>query len=163
MEIVKVKLSEVYPDPKNARSHDSHNLEVIKNSLKKYGQYRPLVVQKSNMTIRVGNGLYQVLVNEKYEEADAVILDLTDEEATALSIMDNKSSDMSIFNEQQLAEAIQSLPEELLTITGFTDLELAKYVESAMDEITLPETNTPIDETAMAVTKCECPKCGFKW
>jgi ParB-like chromosome segregation protein Spo0J len=44
MERKTLKLSELIPDPKNARVHDRRNLDLIKSSLKEFGQYRPFVL-----------------------------------------------------------------------------------------------------------------------
>jgi hypothetical protein len=39
-----------------------HNIDVIKRSLLRFGQYRAFVIQKSNNYIRVGNGMYQAML-----------------------------------------------------------------------------------------------------
>lgn len=126
MQVIKVKLSELVPDPKNTRVHDSHNIEVIKNSLKKFGQYRPFVVQKEGMIIRVGNGMYQAMKELGWTEADCEVKDITDEEATTLSILDNKSSDLSYFDDTKVYDCLKNLGKDNVALTGFVDIELNK-------------------------------------
>lgn len=164
METVKVNLMNLNPDPKNTRKHDSQNLEVIKNSLKKFGQYRPFVVQKTGMVIRVGNGMYEAMMQLGWSEASAIVMDITDAEATALSILDNKASDLSVFDEVRLAEILPTLPQDMMDLTGFAALAQQVFASSqAPSSASIPAENKPIDETVLAQTNTQCPKCGFAW
>lgn len=137
-DIVKVKLSDLKLDPKNTRVHDQHNIEIIKKSLNKYKQYRPFVVQKDNMMIRVGNGMYQAMLslaedegtNIDEVEVNCVIKDMTDEEAETLSILDNKASDTSYFDNVQLANIFKDMDQSNIELTGFCDQEVSKLLEN---------------------------------
>ncbi len=133
METEIFKLSELNLDPKNTRIHDSHNLEVIKKSLKKFGQYRPFVVQKEGMIIRVGNGMYAAMQQLGWTEGSAIVKDLTDEEATTLSILDNKASDLSIFDDDMLKNVMADLSKEELDLTGFVDLEITTLFDEPQE------------------------------
>ncbi len=135
MNLQKIKLSDLTPDPANTRIHDSHNIEVIKQSLEKFGQYRAFVVQKSSMTIRVGNGMYEAMKQLGWTEGECLIKDLSDSEATALSILDNKSSDMSVFDTIRVNAAIAALPDDLAALTGFSVSEAEKLLQSAPNEL----------------------------
>jgi len=46
-----------------------------------------------------------------------------------------------------------------MDLTGFDE----KAIEDLMTQFHIPDENKSIDETGMADTKNECPKCGFKW
>jgi len=137
-DIIKVKLSDLKLDPKNTRVHDQHNIEIIKKSLKKYKQYRPFVVQKDNMMIRVGNGMYQAMLslaedegtNIDEVEVNCVIKDMTNEEAETLSILDNKASDTSYFDNVQLAEILKDMDQSNIELTGFCDQEVSKLLDN---------------------------------
>lgn len=59
MNTVKIKLSELVEFPNNVRIHTKRNLDTIKNSLKEFGQVKPILVQKSTNYIIAGNGTYQ--------------------------------------------------------------------------------------------------------
>lgn len=127
MKIQKIKLSKLNPDLSNTRVHDKYNIDVIKKSLLKFKQYRPLVIQKNGMIIRVGNGTYQAMKELGIKDVFCVIKAMTDEEATTLSILDNKSSDLSYFDDKLLAKAMSGLNKELLELTGFKGDEIDKY------------------------------------
>src|SRR4051812_30445544 len=47
-------------DPANARKHPEKNLEATMASLRVYGQRKPVVVNRRNMTVEAGNGTLSV-------------------------------------------------------------------------------------------------------
>ena len=59
MKIETLPLSAVVPDPANVRQHDQRNLDAIRGSLARFGQQKPIVVDR-NGVVRAGNG------SEKY-------------------------------------------------------------------------------------------------
>lgn len=126
MNVKKVKLEDLNFDPRNTRVHDTRNIETIKESLLKFGQYRAFVVQREGMVVRVGNGMLRAMLELEWSEGFAELKDLTDGEAAALSIIDNRSAELAEWDEYLLADIFKSLPEELLKITGFAEEEIKK-------------------------------------
>ena len=63
------------------------------------------------------------------------------------------------------AAVIKDLLQEL--DDGSRDMDLTGYSEKALEELMtqfhIPDENKGIDESAMADTSNECPKCGFRW
>lgn len=150
-EITKLKLSEIKTDPGNSRVHDIHNLQVIKKSILRFGQYRPFVVQKSNSYIRVGNGMYQAMLqiakeqNKQLEDilVDCVVVDLTDEEANILSVLDNKSSDLSYNDNTKLAQIFKDMNTENIELTGFSNQQVSKILETF--NVNIDDVINPVD------------------
>ena len=128
MQTQKVKVEDLKEFPNNVRIHTKRNLETLKNSLTAYGQYRPLVVQKSTMYIVCGNGLYQAAKALGWKELDCLIMDLDDDRAKTLLILDNRSSDLSQNDEKNLLDMLQNLDKDLLELTGYDDKELDKML-----------------------------------
>lgn len=128
MQTITVNLNDIFPDPKNTVMHDEENIRVIKDSLKKFKQYRDFVVQKKGMVIRIGNGMYRAMKELGWKQGTAKVLDLTDKEAEALSILDNKSSEFKKWDDEMLKEIIGDLPKDLQQITGFDDSEIENFV-----------------------------------
>lgn len=150
-QIVKLKLSEITPDPNNSRVHDVHNLQMIKKSLEKFGQYRPFVVQEQSKYIYVGNGMYQAMVLIAKEngqdlnqiQINCVVLKLTQDEANALSILDNKSTDSSYFDNQALSNLFKDMNQENIELTGFSNQQVAKIL--ATFNTNIEQVVNPID------------------
>ena len=127
MKIEHLKIDKLIEHPKNARIHTKRNLEAIKNSLESFGQTKPLLVQRSTMYVIAGNGTLQAMKSMGWTECDCHVLDLDDSKAYALSILDNKTGEMSEWDERALTETLNLLKEdslELLELSGFQNEEL---------------------------------------
>jgi ParB-like chromosome segregation protein Spo0J len=105
MQIVSVQLSAVKQDPNNVRLHDRENIEAIKKSLQTYKQTKPLVVWRNK--IIAGNGTHEAMRELKWPRCNIVRVDyLTETEAMAYAIADNKTTDLSSFDYQSLSKQL---------------------------------------------------------
>ena len=130
MEIVKIKLDELQEWENNARIHTKRNLEALKQSLKDFTQTKPILVQKSTMRIIAGNGTYEAAKALGWESIECNILDLDDARANALAIADNRTGDLSEWNEKYLTEALEGLKTDgLLDLTGYNSNELEQMLK----------------------------------
>jgi len=133
--VKRVPLDAIHQDPANVRLHDSRNLEAIKGSLARFGQQKPIVVDRRG-TIRAGNGTYVAAKALGWTEIDVVETDLEGVEATAYSIADNRSSDLSAFDEPALARLLQELQaEDAMEGVGYTDAELNELIAGLVNDV----------------------------
>jgi len=125
-----VPIDDVQEDAENVRTHPSENLDAIERSLKQFGQRKPIVVRHG--IIVAGNGTH--IVAKRMGWTTIAITradDLTEAQAKAYAIADNKTSDMSEFDFQKLSLTMQQLQSsgiDLLT-TGFRDLEIVPLLD----------------------------------
>ena len=129
MNIVKMKLDDLQEFPNNVRIHTKRNLDVLKSSLSEFKQTKPILVQKSTNYIIAGNGTYQAAKALGWKEIECNILDLPDDKARALSIVDNRSGDLSQMDEKNLLDFLKDFDKDLLDITGYDDKELDKMIQ----------------------------------
>lgn len=132
-----VLISELSEWKNNSRIHNQRNLLTIKNSLQTFGQMKPLIVQKSSMSIIAGNGTFQAMKALGWEKADCYIVDIDDMKAEAFCIVDNRATDQSEWDQKKLTEELQILSEfdeELLNCTGFDATELEKMLQFLEDD-----------------------------
>lgn len=108
MDIEKVKVTDLILDPSNVRKHDNKNLMAIKGSLAKFGLQKPIVVNKKNIVL-AGNGTLEAAIALGLEYIDIVRSELEGPEATAYSIADNRTSDLSVFDDDALKQTLSSL------------------------------------------------------
>jgi len=128
MIITRVPIDSVHPDPANVRLHDERNLDAIKGSLARFGQQKPIVVDRKR-TIRAGNGTYAAAKALGWTEIDVVETDLEGVEAVAYAIADNRTSDLSSFDDEALAKLLIELrEEEQMAGTGFDEGDLEKLL-----------------------------------
>ena len=127
MQIQKLPISQVKQHPRNVRIHTKKNIDVIKKSLQEYGQVKPILVQKSTNYVIAGNGTLQAAISLGWTQILCNILDLDDDKANALGILDNKSTDLSQWDQKgllQLLQELQTSEENLLQLTGFQNEDI---------------------------------------
>jgi DNA modification methylase len=130
-------------DPANARTHDEKNLAAIKGSLSRFGQRLPLVVQKQGMIVRAGNGRVMAAKALGWTHIACVVVDESEVEATAYAIADNRTSELAEWDDDALAKLLESLPDDALAATGFSDTDLKdlldKLAPDTVEEDEVPE------------------------
>lgn len=137
MDVVKVKICDLKEWKNNARLHTQRNLLTIKNSLEKFGQVKPIVVQKSSMSIIAGNGTFQAAKALGWEEIECHIVDMDDKIAETYAILDNRAGDQSEWDQQKLIDSLKMLQDEdedLLDLTGFDATELDNMLSFLEDD-----------------------------
>lgn len=144
MKVEEISLSLVSEDPANVRRHEKRNLEAIRESLRKFGQQKPIVID-SKGTIIAGNGTYVAAKELGWDRIKIVRSELIGVDKKAYAIADNRTGELAEWNDQALEEALRSLAEEDFDISaiGFNDEEL----ESMIDEGGLDSNYTP-DESS---------------
>lgn len=68
---VRRKVAELASDPANVRKHNEKNLDAIKASLTRFGQQKPIVIDKSGV-VRAGNGTLAAAKALGWAEIDCV-------------------------------------------------------------------------------------------
>src|SRR5687767_9389559 len=123
-------------DPANVRRHGPDNLSAIKASLTRFGQQKPIVVDRRGIVI-AGNGTVQAARDLGWTEIDVVVTDLAGTEAVAFAIADNRTAELAEWDDDSLASVLAALKAEddaLLEVAGFSDDELNKLIASAAPE-----------------------------
>jgi len=127
------------PDELHGFHHNPRrgDLELIKESLKTNGQYRPVVVNKGTHTGRpnevlVGNHTTRAIreLADEYKSDDrwktitAYVVDVEDDEANRIVLADNKTSDNSHYDERKLLDLLETVDHDLDgTGWGYDDLD----------------------------------------
>ena len=93
MQIVDVKLSDLKPYKRNAKTHPAEQVEHIANSLREFGWKQPIVIDKDNVIV-CGHGRLLAAKSLGWETAPCVYADdLTDEQIRAFRLADNKTAE----------------------------------------------------------------------
>lgn len=156
MEIEIVKISDLTLDPNNARRHSTRNIEVIANSLKEFGQRKPIVVTNNN-TVIAGNGTLEAAQSLGWETITITRApkDWNVNQIKAYALTDNKTSELADWDTQILAEQLLEISEVFdIQEFGFNPLE-GEAEDSEPRDFT--------DFTDDVETQYRCPKCGYEW
>jgi DNA modification methylase len=133
------------------------DIERIKNSLKRHGQYKAIVVRAGTNEILAGNHTVKAARDLGWEEIAATFIDCDDDQAARIVLVDNATRDAAEYDKQALAELLSELPD--LDGTGFTDDELGQILAGVEPE---PEqAGTEADELPEAVPTVTRP--GDVW
>ena len=93
MQIVDVKLSDLKPYKRNAKTHPAEQVEHIANSLREFGWKQPIVIDKDNVIV-CGHGRLLAAKSLGWETAPCVYADdLTEEQIKAFRLADNKTNE----------------------------------------------------------------------
>ncbi|MFD9374625.1 ParB/RepB/Spo0J family partition protein [Streptomyces sp. NPDC059999] len=129
-----VPLANLAPHHRNPRTGD---VEAIAESLATHGQYKPIVVNKGSLTgrpneILAGNHTAKAARQLGWGEIAVTWLDVDEDTAAKIVIVDNRTSDLAGYDTELLADILTDLP----------DLEGTGYDRAQLDEL-LDNTSLP--------------------
>jgi ParB-like chromosome segregation protein Spo0J len=136
--IESVPVETLCADPANARVHSARNIDAIKASFTRFGQQKPIVVDFKGV-VRAGNGTLAAAKALGWENINVVKTDLIGSDAAAYAIADNRTSDLSDWDDDALARQLESLRAEGTDMAdvGFNDDDLAELLAKE-DETVAP-------------------------
>jgi len=141
-----VSISDLTPDPANARKHGERNLKAIIDSLRAFGQQKPIVVDRRGVVI-AGNGTLEAAKRLGWEEIAIVRTELEPTQATAFGIADNRTAELAEWDEEVLVSLLDSLDDETRDLMHFDQKELDALVPKATVEVVedeVPEKVEPV-------------------
>ena len=153
MEIVYLSPDELTPYEQNAKIHPPEQIEHIANSIKQFGWQQPIVVDKDKVVI-IGHGRLLAAQQMNLKEVPVVFAEnLTEEQANALRLADNKLNE-SPWDFTRLESELAALEIEGFDMSdfGFAEIESTVDAPSGFKEFS--------EETE---TANRCPRCGYEW
>lgn len=154
LKVLDLQIENLKFDPNNVRKHSEKNIDAIVNSLKKFGQVKPIVIHKD--VVVAGNGTLTAAKKLGWKIIKAVTIpdDWSEEKIKAFAIADNRTAELAEWDDTLLAQQLENLQDY-----GFEleDLGFSK-LKDPFEEI---EEFKEIDEDLPVDYKC--PKCNYEW
>jgi DNA modification methylase len=127
-----VPISKLKLDPSNARRHGPADLAHKAAALQRFGQQKPVVISAAGVVI-AGNGIFQAAGQLGWTHIAAVRTALKGAEVRAYAIADNRTGELSEWDEDRLAEQLRELAAAKVDLDalGFTTDELADVLHEA--------------------------------
>lgn len=142
-QIREVPIGDIKPYANNPRDND-RAVDALAKSIKSFGWQQPIVVDK-NMVVIVGHTRLKAAKKLGAEKVPVVIAEnLTDEQAKAYRLADNKTGENAVWDNKKLLEELSSFDTKDL----FTGFKTSEIFEDVLDE----QDNSPIDENEKGVT-----------
>ena len=130
MQVVEKKISELVEYENNPRVNDNA-VEPVAESIKSFGFKQPLVIDRNNVIV-CGHTRYQAAIKLGLEKVPCVIADdLTDDEVRAYRIIDNKSGEYALWNDDLLKTELGAIDFDM---SGYEFPDFAD-IPSIADEI----------------------------
>lgn len=140
-------IGRLVPDLRNPRQHNPRQIKQIARSIQSFGFNVPLLIDKGNK-ILCGHGRFLAAQQLEMTEVPVIQLDhLTEAQARAFAIADNKLTENASWDEILLGQIFVELSELQLDFsleaTGFTMGEIDLHIEGLQDS---KSTQDPADE-----------------
>ena len=148
-----MRLSEIKPYKKNAKKHDETQIKNVMQSIKEFGVVQPIVVDKNN-TIIIGHCRYEAMKRLGYDELQddwVKVVDLSEEEAEKLRLLDNKLNE---------SEWDLELLKDLVPSIDFSDFEIDFNLPEEVEDINLDDFFEDAPPKEKEPQKIQCPHCG---
>ena len=124
-----VPIDSVELHPRNPRLGD---VAAIAASLARFGQLKPIVVQRSTGYVCAGNHLVRAALSLGWTEIAANVEDLDDAEAIAFMLADNRAADLGGYDDTLLAAILaEQQAEDNLAATGYDADDVAALLAEA--------------------------------
>ena len=140
LKIESVPIEKLAFDPQNARKHSDVNLSAIAQSLKEFGQRKPIVVTEDNVIV-AGNGTVEAARLLGMADVDVVRVpkSWSADQVKAFALADNRSAELAEWNPEVLSAQLLELEQAGFDIEalGF-DIKQEKTVED-VTEIDIPD------------------------
>jgi ParB-like chromosome segregation protein Spo0J len=110
LRIENVNINSLTPDPANARRHDDKNLKAIADSLKLFGQRKPLTVTPDSIVV-TGNGTLEAAKSLGWTEIAIARTPVgwSWEQIRAWALADNRTAELAEWDDKVLADQLLEL------------------------------------------------------
>jgi ParB-like chromosome segregation protein Spo0J len=131
-----ISIDDLELDPNNARKHSDKNINAICESLKQFGQRKPIVVNADDVVI-AGNGTVEAARKIGLKTLDVVRVpaDWSEEKIKAYALADNRTAELASWDAEILLSQLNELniADWDINALGFKEFELNPLKDSDAD------------------------------
>jgi DNA methylase/ParB-like nuclease domain len=133
LQINRLPIGQLVPDPRNPRKHSDRQVSQVAQSIASFGFNSPILIDSTGK-ILAGHGRWLAARKLNLKDVPTIRLEhLTESQAKAFILADNRLSEMSSFDDRLLAEALKELSDLHLDFsieaTGFSVGEIDLRIE----------------------------------
>lgn len=156
-----VPIDQLRPYPGNARRGD---IDLIADSLRRLGQYRPIVANKGNAakglrdTILAGHHLVEAAKSLGWTEVDVHWVDVDPDTAHRIVLVDNRANDKAGYNLEALVDLVTELPD--YDATGYTQDDVDRMLDQLATQTIKDNEGDSDPDLDAGQTSGPCPMCG---
>lgn len=153
-----VAIGSLLEHPENPRIGE---ISKIEESIMNNDFYGAVYVQKSTNRIIAGNHRWKAAKHVGISKMPAIFLNVNDEQALKILLVDNRTSDQAKNNNALLLKALEQLHyTNGLLGSGYTNQDMGKLIAMSNPLDTKPEKPK---HTKQSKIVHKCPKCAYEW
>ena len=139
-----VAVASLRPWAKNPRKNDPA-VKAVADSIKRFGFGAPLIARRENGEIIAGHTRLKAAIKLGLTEVPVRYLDLSEAEAHALALADNKVGELAEWDDAGLADVLRDLTAADVSMDGlgFTSEEIAALIGGGDDPSDTPDPGAP--------------------
>lgn len=149
-----VPIESLHQDPANLRAHSERSLKAVTASLARFGQQKPIVFDE-RMVVVAGNGTLECARRLGWTHIAAVRSDLAGIERVGYAIADNRTAELSAWDQDALRSTLQAMDADTIADAGFDDKELAEFMGAGQASLAQDEPPEPV--------ACAVARIGDLW
>ena len=142
LSIVMLPIEEIKPTDGNERLHQDTNLEILRKGLEDFDQQKPIVIDKDKNII-AGHGIWMAAKAAGYTHWNCSISKLKGNKKKAYRIFDNKSGELSKWDDEKLSKTLYELHSDGYNVADYgfekNDYDWSKDPEKDEKEDDIPE------------------------
>lgn len=165
MKIIEKSLRDIHPYENNPRRNDGA-VDAVMESIKEFGFKVPVVIDAKGEII-AGHTRYKAAKKLGLKKVPCIIADdLTEEEAAAYRLVDNKTQELSNWDFAKLIFELKELNEEFdMSLFGFGALGSDEEPEESepREQNIRSGGELDLDDFDDDTFECTCPSCGFRF
>ena len=117
---VYVEIDKLTPWDRNPR-HNDHAVDEVAASIRRFGFGAPIIARKADGMVIAGHTRIKAAKSLGLSDVPVRYLDISEQEAIALALADNKLGEISTWDEAAVSDILASLDDNLSELTGFDD------------------------------------------
>ncbi len=157
-----VDVKALTPWAKNPRKNDPA-VKAVADSIKRFGFGAPLLARQANGEIIAGHTRLKAAIKLGLTEVPVRYLDLTESEAHALALADNKVGELAEWDDAVLAEVLKGMAEagDNIEGLGWSSADVNDFLNATQFQ---PSTEGEQPDLGQRLPKIvTCPECGHLW
>jgi ParB-like chromosome segregation protein Spo0J len=132
----------VIANPRNDRRHPRSQIDLLKISIERFGQPKPILARAANRMIIAGHGVHQAMSELGRPDIDVLLWDIDQATADQYLVADNRFSELSTSDVERRRELLEGLGEDDLPALGFLPEDVAKLFGEPGASLEVEEVDT---------------------
>ena len=132
----------IIANPRNDRRHPRSQIDLLKASIERFGQPKPILARAANRMIIAGHGVHQAMSELGRTEIDVLLWDIDQATADQYLVADNRFSELSSSDADRRYELLEGLDDDDLPALGFLPEDVAKLFGEGGTRLEVEEVET---------------------